>query len=155
MTTAGWIGSTSRLTIVWKSRMASAARTIGSTVRFGQAPWPPFPRMVTESEVELARSGPPRYRTTPAGSFEWQCSARAKSGLGKRLYRPSASMLRAPPMASSAGWATITTVPLQRFLCSVSHRAVPMKQVMCTSWPQACITPTSRPCESRALTLLA
>ena len=56
VTTAGSLGSISRLTIVWRSTITSAARTIGSTVRCGQAPWPPLPRMMTLTEVELASS---------------------------------------------------------------------------------------------------
>ena len=60
VTTAGSIGLTSRLTIVWRSRTRSAARTIGSTVFCGIAPWPPLPRTTTSTEVELAIAGPDR-----------------------------------------------------------------------------------------------
>src|SRR5207248_207080 len=38
VTTAGSVGSISRLTMVCRSTMTKAARTIGSTVRCGQAP---------------------------------------------------------------------------------------------------------------------
>ena len=44
-------------------------------------------------------------------------------------------------------------MPDQRSRWSASHRAVPMKLVMWMSWPQACITPTSRPALSRVFCL--
>ena len=58
VTTAGWIGLISRLTIVWRSSTSRAARAIGSTVFWGIAPWPPFPFTRTSTEVELAIAGP-------------------------------------------------------------------------------------------------
>ena len=48
-----------------------------------------------------------------------------------------------------------TSVPCQRSFIPASTRATPTKQVMCMSWPQACMTPTSRPLRSRACTVLA
>ena len=76
-------------------------------------------------------------------------------GLGKPRVETVLEHVAAPSTASSAGWPTRTTVPDQRSRWSASHRAVPMKLVMWMSWPQACITPTSRPALSRVLTLLA
>ena len=58
VTTAGSPGSISRLTIVCRSTTTRAASTIGSIVRCGQAPWPPLPRIVIGTEVELASVGP-------------------------------------------------------------------------------------------------
>jgi hypothetical protein len=43
VTTAGSSGLTSRETIVWSVTTVRAAMTIGSMVRCGIAPWPPFP----------------------------------------------------------------------------------------------------------------
>ena len=64
---------------------------------------------------------------------------------GKAREQTIASILRAPVPISSAGWPMNTSVPDQRSFMAASTRAVPIQQVMCMSWPQACMTPTSRP----------
>jgi hypothetical protein len=51
-------------------------------------------------------------------------------------------------MVSSAGWAIRTSVPDQLARRAASCRAVPTMAVMCTSWPQACITGCSVPARS-------
>ncbi len=48
-----------------------------------------------------------------------------------------------------------TSVPDQLSFIEASTRAVPTQQVMCMSWPQACITPTSFLFLSSVRTLLA
>ena len=60
VTTAGSVGSTSRLTIVWRSSTRADASTIGSIVRSGIAPCPPLPRTTTSTVVEPAIAGPER-----------------------------------------------------------------------------------------------
>ncbi len=66
-------------------------------------------------------------------------------------------MARAPKMRSSAGWAIRTSVPDQLALRACIWRAVPTRAVMCTSWPQACMTGFSTPSLStwRAVEALA
>ena len=59
---------------------------------------------------------------------------------GKRSNSPSASILRAPPRPSSAGWKMSCTVPAKSRLAERCF-AAPSSMVVCPSCPQACITP--------------
>ena len=61
----------------------------------------------------------------------------------------------APPTVSSAGWPTITSVPCHLSFACASSVAAPTHEVMCTSWPQACITGTVSPASFFVVTLLA
>jgi hypothetical protein len=61
------------------------------------------------------------------------------------VYRPSSSIFFAPPIRSSAGCTTNTTVPRHASRIAASRRAVPTSEVMCTSCPQACITGDATP----------
>ncbi len=85
---------------------------------------------------------PGRVATRPAGAGA-TCWARQTSGLGKRSAKWSATIAGAPP-TSSAGWNTATTVPRQACRFSAGGAVAPRRQVTCTSWPQACVTGTSR-----------
>ena len=96
-------GATSRDTTVCSRTMIMAASTTGSTVFCGMEPWPPRPYTVTLMLSAADMNGPGRVRTVPAmpGSTCW---ARATSGPGMRLSRPSSTMSWAPSPVSSAGW---------------------------------------------------
>jgi len=68
VTTAGSSGEFSRLTIVCSASTISEARTTGSFVDCGDAPWPPIPRTVTSIESPLAMTYPGVYEIVPAGT---------------------------------------------------------------------------------------
>ncbi len=155
VTTAGSTGSMRRLTIVCTAVTNWAAITIGSLVTCGRAPCPPTPRITTSTVSTLANAYPSTTPTAPTGSAGVTCSATHTAGLGKRANSPSLSNASAPRPRSSAGWPIITSVPRQRSLMPASTRAVPTKIDMWASWPQACITPTSRPSSSFARAALA
>ena len=76
-------GSISRLTIVCRSTIKSAARTIGSTVRCGQAPWPPLPRTMTLTEVELAMRRPRAVTDRADGFVGPAVQGQGEVGLGE------------------------------------------------------------------------
>ena len=69
VTTAGSSGEFSRLTMVCRARMNSAATTTGSFVVSGADPCPPRPRIVTSSEVALAIAYSGQYPTLPASKL--------------------------------------------------------------------------------------
>jgi len=87
-----------------------AAITTGSMEFCGRAPWEPRPYTVTLMLSSVAMNGPERVATVPAmpGS---RCWARATSGAGMRLSRPSSTMPWAPSPVSSAGWNSAISVP--------------------------------------------
>src|SRR5207244_5090980 len=64
------------ISIVWKASTASAARTIGSLVLCGQAPWPPMPRIVMSTESTFAIEYPSTQPTAPAARSALSCRAR-------------------------------------------------------------------------------
>ena len=109
-TTATSPGGVSRDTMVCSRTMIMAASTTGSMACCGMAPWPPFPYTVTLMLSSVAMNGPDRVLTVPAmpGS---RCWAKATSGRGMRLNRPSSTMAWAPSPVSSAGWNSVTRVP--------------------------------------------
>ena len=71
--------------------------------------------------------------------------AMATSGLGKRVNNPSLIMAGAPEMVSSAGWPINMSVPCHVSLLCTMIAAVPSRDAMWMSCPQACMTETSRP----------
>ncbi len=122
---------------------------MGSTPAQGNAPWVcrPFTTRLKVSpaamrpfglkEIEPASSGvTPTCRPNIASTF----------GLSRT---PSLTITSAPPGSpgtpSSAGWKTIFTVPARSAFIPASTSAAPRSIAMWKSWPQACMTPTSRP----------
>jgi len=77
----------------------------------------------------------------PTGTFVATCWPKILAGLGFSKT-PSLIMILAPPGAfSSAGWKINFTVPSKSSLMDCKICAVPNKDDVCTSCPQACITP--------------
>ncbi|MNR06692.1 hypothetical protein D3C85_1227730 [compost metagenome] len=60
-------GDTLRETMVCKAMMMLAQTTTGSTVRWGIAPWPPLPWIVTLTWSAEAMNGPARNPSLPVG----------------------------------------------------------------------------------------
>ena len=108
-----------------------------------------FPaRRGRERGTDRVDGGPePLCRRPSSGGepFVWK----AITALGFSFAKmPSSTIIRAPPRSpvgtpSSAGWKMNMTVPGSRSRRSASTEAVPSSAAVCTSWPQACITPTS------------
>jgi len=145
VTTADSRAPTSRDTTPWSRMTVAAAMTTGSTVDSGLEPWPPLPCRVTRNESVAAIAGPAVRLTTPTGRG-MTCCPRTTSGRPPvRSNRPSATIARAPPPTSSAGWKTTTSVPDHVSRCAASSAAAPSRHVTCTSWPHACMVPDSWP----------
>ena len=142
VTTAISPGATSRDTMVCSRMTIMAASTTGSMEFCGMAPWPPRPYTVTLMLSSVAMNGPGRVATVPAlpGS---RCWASATSGTGMRLSRPSSTMPCAPSPVSSAGWNSGEQRPAPPVAGSAMSLAMPIRQAMCISWPQAWATGTS------------
>ena len=71
--------------------------TIGSTVGCGMAPWPPLPLTTMSTDVDVGHRRARAIADLARGQVVRQCRARAKSGLGNRVKRPSSSIALAPP----------------------------------------------------------
>ncbi|GAA3336403.1 hypothetical protein GCM10020358_08440 [Amorphoplanes nipponensis] len=151
VTTANSPGAVSRATMVCSRSTTAAASTTGSTPRCGIAPCEPWPNTVILMLSPADRTGPGRQPRTPA-SWVSTCWAKATSGRGIRLVSPSSSMACAPAAVSSAGWKSAMNVPRQAARSPLSSAAAPSRQVMWTSCPQACETPTVAPDSSTAVT---
>ena len=132
-----------------------APMRIGSIVRCGIAPWPPLPWIVTSTESTDAKAGPGVTPTCPAGRSGVTWRATAKEGRGKRVKRPSFSIVSAPAPFSSAGWPTRTSVPRQLPFARARSVAAPVQAVMWRSCPQACITGIGCPWSSLPIARLA
>src|SRR2546427_2698705 len=76
-------------------------------------------------------------------------------GLGETCEQAVVDHFLAPVIVSSAGWPISISVPRQVFFVFAMIVAVPMSDAMCRSWPQACMTGTSRPASSLVWILLA
>ena len=55
------------------------------------------------------------------------------------------TMVRAPSISSSAGWAIRTSVPVHSLFSSCMNLATAIRKTTWASWPQACITGTRLP----------
>ena len=83
VTTAVAPGSMPRDTMVWSFITVEAAMTTGSTVVWGDEPWPPWPCRVIFRASLAAMIGPDRWRTVPAGDGT-TCWPRATVGVPNR-----------------------------------------------------------------------
>ncbi len=117
------------------------AMTIGSMQASGMAPCPPLPITLIYNSSVLAMYMPSRKPIFPTGTFVATCWPKMLIGFGFSKT-PSLIMMLAPPGAfSSAGWKINFTVPSKSSLMDCKICAVPNKEDVCTSCPQACITP--------------
>jgi len=110
VSTAVWPGAISRDTTVCSRTTIMAASTTGSMVFCGMEPWPPRPYTVILMLSAADKKGPervPAVQATPRRT----CWARATSGAGMRVSRPSSTIPWAPSPASSAGWNNASRVP--------------------------------------------
>ena len=138
-TTAASSGSTVRATIVCRATSNCPAAATGSRAKFGMAAWPAWPRIVNVMRDAAAMTGPACTATVPAARPGQLCRPNTCS-IGNRSSMPSASMDRAPPYPSSAGWKMSCTVPVQP-ASATSSAAAPRRPAVWPSWPHACITP--------------
>ena len=119
------------------------------------APWPPGPVSVMRSEWASDMAMPSRRATKPVGSCEvtWKPTSRAPvHGRRARRLRPS-SWRRTS--ASSAGLEEEDVAAREGPRGAPPAReATPSSEATCTSWPQACMTPSTSEWPRRACVLL-
>ena len=139
VTTPGCAGSSRREMMVCSAVTSAARPTTGSADSWGRAPWAPAPVSVIVKESVEAASGPAWATTCPTSKRRSTCApkmARTPSSA------PLSSTSAAPCPTSSAGCSTTSTSPSAGVRCR--SRAAPTAQDACTSWPQACMTPSLR-----------
>ena len=100
-----------------------------------------LPKNVNVLSLVAASSAPGRLAIWPFGKsgHKWKPKMRSTWYFSNT---PDSQMNCAPPVVSSAGWNTMSTLrsSLSRF--AAIWRARPSAMAMCPSWPQACICPS-------------
>mmetsp|Transcript_24655 Transcript_24655/g.79703 ORF Transcript_24655/g.79703 Transcript_24655/m.79703 type:complete len:211 (-) Transcript_24655:334-966(-) len=140
-TTAASRGLVSRAAKICKLETTWAAATMGSTVMWGMAAWPPTPEMRMSNKSVAAIWVPGLAPRVPMGRKGHWWKPKAAMGLGSFVKTPSSTIRLPPAPPSSAGWKIMRTVPLIIASRFFKTAAAPRSIAACASWPHACITP--------------